>query len=87
MGWLEKAIEMEDRIIEHRRWLHSHAEVGFDLKETRKYVFDELKKMGYSPRHVGKCGVVAELNPEEEKCFLLRADSCGLPRSELHYRP
>lgn len=82
MDWLEKAKEMEGRIIEHRRWLHSHAEVGFDLKETRKYVFDELTKMGYSPKQVGKCGIVVELNPEEEKCFLLRADMDALPIQE-----
>lgn len=80
--WLSKAKKIEETIINHRRWLHSHAEVGFSLKETSKYVSDELARMGYKPKQFGKCGIVAELDRGNEKCILLRADMDALPIKE-----
>ena len=81
-NWLEKANDIQDKIIAHRRWLHSHAEVGFSLYETSKYVFYALKNMGYEPRWLGKCGIVADLNADKDRCILLRADMDALPIKE-----
>ena len=32
---LQQAHSLKQELITHRRWLHSHAEVGFDLPQTR----------------------------------------------------
>ena len=79
---LEKAMKIKDELIEHRRWLHAHAETGFNLTETSNYVYKQLELMDYSPRWVGRCGVAADLNPNERPTILLRADMDALPIRE-----
>ena len=44
---LEEAFTLKDQIISDRRYLHTHAETGFDLKDTTAYVKEQLVKMGY----------------------------------------
>ena len=70
-----------DRIAEDRRYLHAHAETGFDLPETFDYVWNRLTEMGLSPRKCGKGGIVAEIGAGP-KCVLLRADMDALPMRE-----
>lgn len=80
---LQQAQEIHPMIISHRRWLHSHAEVGFDLKKTREYVKNALIDIGYSPKDCGKCGLVAAVGGNRNgKTFLLRADMDALPIRE-----
>ena len=79
---LEKAIKNKDELIAHRRWLHSHAETGFDLPETADYVCRRLEDMGYIPRRVGRCGIVVDHNRNEGPTILLRADMDALPIRE-----
>ena len=79
---LKEAQRIKDELIAHRRWLHAHAETGFDLMETSNYVYKQLELMDYSPRWVGRCGVAADLNPNERPTILLRADMDALPIQE-----
>ena len=79
---LEKAIKIKDELVEHRRWLHTHAETGFDLRQTTDYVCRQLEDMGYLPRRVGRCGIVVDHNRSEGPTILLRADMDALPIRE-----
>jgi len=69
------------RVTADRRYLHAHAETGFDLHDTFDYVWKALTDMAVTPRRCGKCGVVAEIG-QGEKCVLLRADMDALPICE-----
>ena len=79
---LEKAMKIKDELIENRRWLHAHAETGFDLTETADYVCRQLENMGYLPRRIGRCGIVADHSRREGPTILLRADMDALPIRE-----
>lgn len=70
-------------LMEHRRWLHSHAETGFDLKNTLSYVEKQLKKVKLSPNFCGKSGIYVDIFGEKPgKAILLRADMDALPIKE-----
>ena len=56
---LETARTLEPQLVEWRRTLHRHPEVGFDLPETKALVKKALTEMGYTPQDCGKCGVLA----------------------------
>lgn len=80
---LEEAKRLQPYLEEKRHFLHSHPEVGFDLKETKAYLTEELKKLGYEPKSVGKCGIMVELwGSQPGKCILLRADMDALAMTE-----
>ena len=79
---LDKAMKIKDELIEHRRWLHAHAETGFDLHQTADYVCRQLEDMGYLPRRIGRCGIVVDHNRSEGPTILLRADMDALPIRE-----
>ena len=81
MNFLKEAMETKQEIVRDRRYLHSRAEVGFDLKETAAYVKKTLEDMGIAAQDCGKCGVVGVIG-EGEKTFLLRADMDALPIRE-----
>ena len=51
---LQEAGGLLEEMRSHRRWLHAHAETGFDLAETKPYVKAALEKMGYSVKECGK---------------------------------
>ena len=79
---LDKAMKLKDELVEHRRFLHAHAETGFDLHQTADYVCRQLEDMGYLPRRVGRCGIVVDHNRREGPTILLRADMDALPIRE-----
>ena len=65
-GWiLEKSFEIKDEIVACRRKIHTLAEVGFETEKTKKFIHDELVKIGLSPRYAGG-GVVCEIVGEAE---------------------
>lgn len=78
---LAEAKALEAEILSHRRWLHAHAETGFDLTQTKPYVKAELKKMGYTVTECGKAGLTTTVG-NGGKVFLLRADMDALPIAE-----
>ncbi|MGN0481302.1 MAG: M20 family metallopeptidase [Lachnospiraceae bacterium] len=78
-----EADSLMETVISHRRFLHSHAETGFDLDETLAYVKSQLEAMGYEPKLCGKAGLVAVAGGKKGgKVFLLRADMDALPITE-----
>lgn len=79
---IEQSIrEIEPRLIEIRRDLHAHPEVGFETLRTAAIVADELRALGLSPKTgVGRVGVVAEIKGGGAgPTILLRADMDALP--------
>ena len=55
MDFITASRDIEQQIIADRRFLHQHAEVGFDLPETRAYVISRLKELGYAPKEISTC--------------------------------
>lgn len=80
MDELLKAADAQ-RVRADRRYLHAHAETGFDLHDTFAYVWQQLTDMGLAPRRCGKCGIIADVGAGEEG-VLLRADMDALPIRE-----
>ena len=56
---LGRAQTLEPQLVEWRRTLHRHPEVGFDLTQTKALVKKALTEMGYEPKDCGKAGVIA----------------------------
>lgn len=79
---LREAKALQEEIKSHRLWLHTHAETGFDLTETKPYVKSTLMKMGYSVQECGKAGLVTTVGKPGGKILLLRADMDALPIAE-----
>ena len=79
---LSRSRELCQEMTEHRRFLHAHAETGFDLKQTLPYVRNVLENMGYSVSDCGKAGLTATVGKPGGKVLLLRADMDALPIRE-----
>lgn len=79
---LQETAALQDEIKAHRLWLHTHAETGFDLTETKPYVKSALTKMGYTVQEYGKAGLVTTVGKPGGKVLLLRADMDALPIAE-----
>ena len=81
MNFYEQALELREETVAHRRWLHSHAEVGLNMPKAQTYVMEQLRNYGLEPRPCGH-GVTAELGREGGRTLLLRADMDALPMPE-----
>ena len=81
-NFFESAKRLQSDLTEYRRFLHAHAETGFDLTKTQVYIISKLTEMGYTPKPCGAAGVVANVGRGKGKAFLLRADIDGLPIRE-----
>lgn len=79
---LQDAAALQEEIKAHRLWLHTHAETGFDLTETKPYVKSALAEMGYAVQESGKAGLVTTVGKPGGKVLLLRADMDALPIAE-----
>ena len=80
---LQEANGLQQELVEKRHYLHRHAEVGFDLHDTKEFVKSELKAMGYEPQDCGKAGVIALAGGKKPgKVFLIRGDMDALPIEE-----
>lgn len=80
---LDDANALEENMISHRRFLHEHAETGFNLERTREYVFKQLQSLGLKPKLLGKAGIVALIQGRKSgRTILLRADMDALPIRE-----
>lgn len=75
---------LEPRLIEIRRDIHAHPEIGFDTVRTAALVADELRALGLEPQTgVGRTGVVATIvGGRPGPCIILRADMDALPIAE-----
>ena len=80
---LQQAQAYKEQIIANRRCLHTHAETGFDLKETVAYVKKTLTDMGYEPKECGKAGLTVLAGGKKPgKVFMIRGDMDALPIQE-----
>ena len=80
---LGRAQALEPQLVEWRRTLHRHPEVGFDLTQTKALVKKALTEMGYEPKDCGKAGVIALAGGKKPgKTILLRGDMDALPIQE-----
>ncbi len=81
--FLEQAQLIKEELIEYRRTIHAHPEVGPVLPHTKAYVMAQLEKMGYAPKEICESGIVATIEGSKPgKTFLLRADMDALPMTE-----
>lgn len=78
---LEESMHFQKDYTNWRRWLHSHAETGFDLTATCTFVRTTLEQMGYFVNNCGKSGLVTTLG-SGSPVILLRADMDALPIHE-----
>lgn len=77
---IEEAKALQERIVEDRRWLHQHPELGFELPETVAYVRGRLEDMGYEVAEPCEGGLLTQIgDPAAGPCVLLRADMDALP--------
>ena len=86
MNDYERALALRDETVAHRRWMHTHAEVGLEMPKAQAYVIEQLKRAGLEPRPCGH-GVAAELGKKGGRTLLLRADMDALPMKEESGEP
>ena len=79
---LNEAKQLQSSILQHRRWLHAHAETGFSLTETKAYVKQQLATIGCCVQECGRAGLVTTIGRPGGKVILLRADMDALPIAE-----
>ena len=80
----ERAAALEPQMIEWRRWLHQHPELGNREVETAKFIAEHLRAMGLEPRTgIAKTGVVAVISGGKPgPVVALRSDMDALPVKE-----
>ena len=84
---LAEAKALQTAIINDRRHLHTAPEAGADLPNTRSYVAERLREMGYQPRELAG-GIVAEITGRPTgRCILLRADMDALHVTKQTHLP
>jgi amidohydrolase len=77
------ALEVEQYVVEHRRYLHRHPELSGQEDATVAYIMAALKNLGVPATEVPQGGVVAVVEGREPgKTVLLRADVDALPIDE-----
>lgn len=75
--------DIQDEMIELRRRIHAHPELGFEEFVTSDLVADCLQRWGYAVhRGLGGTGVVGTLSNGDGKALGLRADMDALPIQE-----
>jgi len=85
---LDKATKIEKRLIEIRREIHAHPELGFQEYQTSQKVSDVLTSLGIEhQRGVAKTGIVATLGDGRGPTVALRADMDALPIQEANDVP
>lgn len=79
-----KALAVQSKLVEWRRHLHEHPELGNREYNTAAYIVAQLKDLGLDIQTgIGKTGVVAILKGGKPgPCIALRADIDGLPVKE-----
>jgi amidohydrolase len=82
-----KAQQIAEQLVQWRRDVHMHPELGFQETRTAALIVDELQAMGYWVRpRVGRTGVVADLGTGSP-VVAIRADMDALPVQEENQVP
>ncbi|BBZ05690.1 N-acyl-L-amino acid amidohydrolase [Mycolicibacterium chitae] len=72
-----------DDLVEWRRHLHRHPELGRQEFETTQYVAERLAGAGLNPKVLpGGTGLTCDIGPEHRPRIALRADMDALPMAE-----
>ena len=72
-----------DDVVEWRRHIHRHPELGRQEYATTQFVAERLADAGLNPKVLpGGTGLVCDLGPEGEPRIALRADMDALPMAE-----
>ena len=81
--WLEKNIEW---VIQTRRWLHQHPEVGFDEHESSRYCQKLMKDRGYKiiQNEKMKTGFYCDYGTGSGPTIAIRCDLDALPIEEVN---
>ena len=84
MNFATRAAELKEAIIAHRHYLHQHAELSFQEKETTAYLEEQLTKLGIPVQSFDDyTGCIATIQGGQPgKTVLLRADIDALPIQE-----
>ncbi len=82
----EEILALKDEVINLRRDIHMHPELGFEERRTSSLVASYLKNLGLEVQSgIAKTGVVGLLRGKNEgKTILLRADMDALPIKEMN---
>jgi len=85
----EKVAGMKDWLVEIRRTIHMHPELGFEEIETSRLVSEWLERFGFQvKRGLAKTGVVGLLEGREPgRTVAIRADMDALPLEEANQVP
>ena len=84
---LDRAREIEQQLINWRREIHMHPELGFQEFKTAEFVAEILRSLGVKVKtQVGRTGVVGYLG-EGKPVVALRADMDALPIQEANDVP
>jgi amidohydrolase len=84
---LERAREIESKLVAWRREFHAHPELGFRETRTAARVAEELRALGYRVQvGVGRTGVLAERG-DGRPVVAVRADMDALPIEEENEVP
>ncbi|TDP26300.1 amidohydrolase [Halanaerobium congolense] len=89
---LNKAAEIEPKIIKIRHQIHQNPELSFQEKETAALAAAEMHKLGFKVRKnifgTGVTAIFKNSNAENSKTLLIRADMDALPvleKNDLEY--
>ncbi|MGQ3378536.1 M20 metallopeptidase family protein [Priestia endophytica] len=76
----KKAEELKESLVQWRRYIHKHPELGFEEEKTSQFIQERLKEMNIPFNIVAKTGIVALIKGESDGPTLaLRADIDALP--------
>ena len=79
---------VRERVVELRRTIHRHPELGFEEQQTQALVESELDALGIEHRRVAKTGVVGIVRGVKPgRVAALRADMDALPITEKSGEP
>jgi amidohydrolase len=77
-----KAQQLNDRLVDWRRTIHRHPELGLQEVRTAHFVSDTLASFGIRCQSVARTGLVALIRGSGERTVALRADMDALPIQE-----
>ncbi|HEY6074024.1 MAG TPA: amidohydrolase, partial [Anaerolineales bacterium] len=82
---LDRARTLQPKLVEIRRHIHKHPELGFQEVKTSEYVSEQLDALGIEhQRGIAKTGIVATLGDGNGPTVALRADMDALPIQEAN---
>jgi len=71
MNYYERAVEIRDEIVAHRRYFRTNTELGLNMPKAQAYIMEKLTEYGLKPQKCGS-GVTATVG-RGGKCILLCA--------------